>query len=309
MTPRHRVGSPEAGGGARSPTREGRPSIDPRTVAGVVALCPVAVVTGYRIAHNAPGTLPAWLVDVGAAVRPVAVLGPALAALALATRPASTLERAGLALVGGFGALAIGPSAAWHPAAAGLVIGGGLAVCGALRRGEGTVSRGRRAVLATLVGGGVVASLAGAAGIAPTTLRPVGSALALVGVGLAPLAVEYDATGLTAGILAAGVTVGVASTVPYVAGAVLLVGGGVVAAPLALVAVAVGGGLAALAAALRAGRPGAGAGAALLLAAGVPGDLPRAVGVIVALSLLVTAAAERPNGRAEGARVHGGEPA
>lgn len=304
--------------------------VDGRTAAGVVAVVPVVGVTLYRVAHNAPGTLPPVAADLAALARPAAVLGPALAALVLAGVAATAAERVGLALAGGFGALTLAPPAAWHPAAAGLVAGGGLAVGGRLwrsgcrdrRLGRLVPAAGTAPATALVVA--VAVSLAAAAGVASPTLRPLGTGLALVGVVLTPLATGLDRIGLAAGAVAAGVTVGLASTLPYVAGAVFLVGGAVVGAPLALVAFAVGGGVAGVVGAARSGGAGqtdgcgrtgtpAAFGAALLLAAGVPGSLPRALAAVVGVALLVGVGRARPaSGPDAGtpeAATNGGEPA
>ncbi|ESP89693.1 hypothetical protein K933_01851, partial [Candidatus Halobonum tyrrellensis G22] len=132
-------------------------------------------------------------------------------------------------------------------------------------------------------------SLAATAGVAPATLRPLGTAVALVGVGASPAVVGADRTGLLAGAVAGTVALWFAAGAPYVAGAVLLVGGGVVGAPIALVALAVAGGVAGLVSALRRGRSETAVGVGLALAAGVPATLPRALGVVVAVSLLAGA--------------------
>lgn len=263
--------------------------ISTRTFAGLLALLPVAATTAYRIAHNAPVALPAPLTDLASGVLPFVVAGPALAGLLLAATADAPEARVGLAFVGSFGLVALASPAAWLPAAVSTVCGAGLVVGSDVRRSGriGSETSVRRTAVAGVLTAGIVASLAATAGVGAATSRPLGSGLALVGVGATPLLVGGDRPSLIVGVLAGGLTVGLATSAPYVAGAVLLVGGGVVGAPLVLVAFAVGGGVAALGHALRRGRVDAALGVGLLLAAGVPGTLPRAVGAVVAVALLV----------------------
>ncbi len=260
-----------------------------RTAAGVLALLSVAATTLYRIAHNAPGTLPDPLREFVTVLLPVGVAGPALAGLLLATTADAPGERIGLAFAGGFGLVALASPMAWLPAATGVVFGGGLATVSRVRRlgRDASVASIRRAGVVTVLTAGVVVSLAATAGVETVTLRPLGSGLALFGVALVPLLVGMDRASLTVGALAGLLTYGTAASIPYVMGAVLLVGVGVVGAPLALVVLAVGGGVAGLAHTLRRGRVDAALGTGLLLAAGVPGTLIRALGVVVAVALLV----------------------
>lgn len=276
--------------------------VAPRTVAALLALLPVAGATVYRVGHNAPGTLPPAAVDFATTLLPLAVAGPALAALLLAATVDNRAARLGLAFVGAFGVVSLAGGAAWFPAAVGLCAGLLVLVGDRVRRAvgdEASVELARTGLLGLLTAG-VVVSLGATAGVAPATLRPLGSGVALLGVGLLPAVVPTDRVDLLAGAAAGLLTVAVAASVPYVAGAVLLVGGGVVGVPIGLVALAVGGGVAGLSGGLRRrGGRGVDAGGSarpvtapaavapvLLLAAGVPGTLLRAVGVAVAVGLL-----------------------
>lgn len=268
----------------------GGSSLPVRPLAGALALVPLVGTVLYRVAHNAPGSPPAFLGDLAALALPFAAAGPALAALLLASVVEKPAARVGLAFAGGFGLLALAASSAWYPAAVGVAFGGALLAgsVGVRARRSGAVGL-RHSVVAALLIVGVIASLAAVAGVASATLRPLGSDAALVGVGLAPVLLGTDRTSLLAGIAAAVCTLSVATGLPYVAGATLLVGGGVVGAPISLVVLAVGGGVAAVVSALRRGRLDGACGAGLLVAAGVPATLPRALGVVVALALLLGA--------------------
>ncbi|WP_148414538.1 hypothetical protein [Haloferax sp. KTX1] len=267
-----------------------------RILTGVLALCPVAAVTAYRVGHNVPGGLPGGVATLAADWSGLAVVGPALAALLLASTADAGAERVGLAFVGGFGVLAlVTAAAAWRPAAIGVSVGFAvvaadrLVALGRKREWNGV----RRAAPVGLAAVGVATSLAATAGVMPATLRPLGSGVALTAVGVVPLAVGWDRTSALAGVAAGATVLATAASAPYVAGAVLLVGGGVVGVPAGLVAFAAAGGTAGVVSALRDGRLAVALGAALFCAAGVPATVLRATGVVVAAALVAYDGGER----------------
>ena len=279
--------------GATAASLSGRSPVSARLIAGALAFVPMAAATAYRVAHNAPGSLPGPLTELAVPLLPFAVVGPALAGLLLASVVDRPVQRVGLAFAGGFGLVALAPGA-WYPATAGVVCGGASAV-GFLAVGAWRDDRSARqnrpnparyAAVAGVLVAAVLASLAATAGVAPATLRPLGSSAALLGVGLAPFVIGTDGSSLAVGVVAGGLSFAAVTSLPYVAGAVLLVGGGVVGAPVALVVLAAAGGTAALAATLRRGRYDRACGAGLLLAAGVPATPPQALSVLIALVLL-----------------------
>ncbi|ELZ80128.1 hypothetical protein KU306_18400 (plasmid) [Haloferax larsenii] len=261
-----------------------------RAVAGVLGLLPVAATTLYRVAHNTPAGLPAGVPEFVALWYPFAILGPALAGFLLATTAETASERVGLTFLGGFGLISLASATAWIPAAVGIAVGGGVVVWSRLARlkTEEDWDEIRRVTPTVLLIVGVGVSLAATVGVAPTTLRPLGTILTLLALGLAPVVTGWDLTSLGAGVGAGLVTLALATSLPYVAGAVLLVGGGVVGAPLGLVAFAVGGGVTGVVFSLRDERVDRALGAALLLVAGVPATLLSAAGVLVAVALLAT---------------------
>lgn len=288
-----------------------------RALAALFGLVPVSLVTLYRVVHNAPGDLAGGVAELATLWVPVAIVGPALGAFVLAATAETSHERVGCAFVGGFGLLALASPAAWYPAAIGVVVGGGIVVGGGvagsggggggggvdgggdtsiagrsrvdrLDRDHTAVAAGELGVVALLVCG-VVLSLAATAGVVPATARPLGSAATLVGIGSTPVLVGWDEASLSVGAFAALLTFGFVTSAPYVAGAVLLVGGGVVGAPLALVLLGVGGGVAAFSHALVERRTALAAGVALLLAAGVPSTLLGATSVVLAVAVFATA--------------------
>lgn len=267
-----------------------RAPVSTRTVAGLCAFVPVALATLYRVVNNAPGPLPSDVVAFATGALPV-VVGPAVAALLLAATDPRPLVRVGLTFAGGFGVVATLSPAAWLPAAVGVTAGGGVVVVAHAGRGETTPRTRRTAAVGGVLVAAVCVSLAATVGVDPATLRPLGSAIALVGVAATPLVVGSARTGLLAGALAGLLTFGVATSVPYVAGAVLLVGGGVVGVPLGLVVLAAAGGVTALVTAFDRRRYDAALGVCLLLAAGVPATLLGSLAVVVAVALLADPAA------------------
>ena len=269
--------------------------VSSRSVIALLALLPTAAATLYRVLLNAPGGLPGDLTALGSGTLSLLVVGPALAAFVFAATVDAAAVRIGLAFVGGFGLLSVVSPAAWLPAAVGVVAGCGLVVGGRVAR----LASAQFTALATptvgvVLAAAVVTSLAATAGVAAPTLRPVGSWLALLGLASTPLLSGVDRLGVLAGAVAGVGTVALATSVPYVAGAVFLVGGGVVGVPLGLVALAVGGGVAAGVVSIRRGRLDRALGVGVLLAAGVPGTLFRAVAVGVAVALLVVSRTETP---------------
>ncbi|WP_411968788.1 hypothetical protein [Haloferax sp. YSSS75] len=264
--------------------------VSTRTLAGLCGLVPVLVATLYRVVHNAPGDLTGGLSELATLWLPATIIGPAVAAFLLASTAETVWERVGSAFVGGFSLVALASPLAWYPAAIGIVVGGAMVVWSRWERlgQERPTPVIRELGVAGVLVAGVAFSLAATAGVAPATLRPLGSAVALVGIGATPALVGWDSRSLYVGALAAILTFSFATTTPYVAGAVLLVGGGVVGTPLALVLFGVGGGVTALTHAVVSRRPDVAAGGALLLAAGVPSTLLGAAGVLVAVTLFAS---------------------
>ncbi|WP_416841342.1 hypothetical protein [Haloferax sp. DFSO52] len=292
MSSRRVEESAGAGGSLASTVSHLRPAdVSIRTLAGLLGLIPVLAVTLYRVAHNAPGDLTAGLPEAVVLWLPVAIVGPALAGFLLAASSDRVSERVGLAFIGSFSLISVASPIAWYPAAIGIVVGGGIVVWSWNDRlYNGHVSSSVRELGgAGVLVAGVAFSLAATVGVAPAVLRPLGSAVALVGVGVSPVFVGWDRLSLYVGALAAILTFSFATSAPYVAGAVLLVGGGVVGTPLVLVLLGVGGGITALTHALRTTRTDGAVGVALLLAAGVPSTLLGASGVLVAVALFATA--------------------
>ncbi|QLH82971.1 hypothetical protein [Halosimplex pelagicum] len=272
----------------------------PATLLGAVALVPTAGVLSLRLLRNAPGGLP----PVGRAVMPavsaLAAVVPALAALGLAVDADRRAGRVALAAVGVFGLVGAADGAAWLPAAAAVLVGTGAALVVELaERAHARVGAvdSLRAALAPVARPGAVAalgalalawSLAASAGIGTTTLRPAGAAVAFATLAALPLARRLDgAVDLGLWAVAAFAVVVLAAAAPFVAGAVVLVAFGAGTVPLALLALGIGGCVATVVADARRRSFGPAVAAALLLTAGVPGTLPRAVAFALGLVVLV----------------------
>ena len=274
------------------------------TVAAVLAAAPVVAVALLRVARNAPGTLPSTVGEAYGVVTAAAWLGPALAALVLAATAVERTGRVGLAFVGAFGVVGGVAPAASLPAASAVVGGGALAVAARLR-GRKARPRARFAAAATsaVIVAALACSLAGSLGVVPATLRPVGSRLALVGLAATPAFVRprWPAVGL--GGLAALAVLAIGGGLPFVAGAVLLVGGAVVDTPVVFVASAAAGSVATLVAAAHRRDVTRVLGVATLAAGGVPATIPRALAAAIGLSLLVGVgrAHVAADGRSDGA--------
>lgn len=205
----------------------------------------------------------------------VAVL--ALAALVLAADARTALRATLLSIVGVFGAL----GAAFEGAAPAAVAA--LSICG-VALALAARSPLSVAVLGTIAGG-LVVSLLSVGGVTPTA-RAGGTWLFCLGLaGLPALSGPTRRDWLVGACVTVGVLL-VASLAPFVSGAVLLVAGGVVGAPIWIVALAAGGVASAVAVGLRAGDRPRALGGGILLLGGVPASLPAALAAVLGLALL-----------------------
>lgn len=266
--------------------------VSPAAALGAVALVPTAGLTTLRLLRNAPVGLPSAARAATPVVATLAAVVPALALLGLALATERRAGRVALAAVGVFAVLGAVDTAAWLPAAAATVVGGAVALALELGLTDDVSSHTLRriqgpALVAALGVAALTCSLAGSAGIGPAALRPAGATLAFVTLASLPLARGLDGT-VDLGLWVA-VTVGVvagAVAAPFVAGAIVLVALGAGAVPFALVAIGVGGAVATAVADARRHAFGPAVAAALLLLAGVPGTLSRAVAFVLALVVL-----------------------
>lgn len=257
-----------------------------RTPTAAVAALLVSVV-GARLAlaaaNNAPGTLPAELAAAHDLVRTAGPTGIGALVVGLSVVHREGSIRAGLAFAGVFGLLGLHVPAAALPAVLAVVAGTVVVVLGAGRSGASA----RTVAVGATLWLGLALSLSSATGVADASLRSVGSLVGLVGVAALPLVTRPGRGGWLAGAAAAGLVGWVGTAAPFVSGAVLLAGFGVVGVPLLVVAAAAGGGVAGLAGGLSRERWHGAFGITLLVLAGVPATISAALAAGAGLALLL----------------------
>lgn len=267
--------------GLVTPGTAGRPA--PATLVGVVVAVPTVVAALLRVGINAPVTLPRVVVGAAPAIDDAVLLVGGLGALALGLLADSSIERVGLVAAGVFGVLAALVPAAALPAT-------GVAVVGALAAGIDRAPRNGidgRVLVALGYVVAMVAAIGAAIGILGPGFRAVGAWATLVGLAALSTIHRPGRVGwVVAGVAMAGVLVaGIVS--PFLTGAVVLIVAGVIGAPLVLVAAGIGGAVAAIAGSVATHRYRPAVGAVILVAAGVPASLPRAVAAVVGLVLVL----------------------
>lgn len=268
-----------------------------RLTAAVAAVAGLGSLTATRVILNTPVGLPASASGVWFdAVATAAVVGPASAALLLGVTTEEAWTRIGLVLVGVFGLLSMASASAALAATGTVVVGGWLVLAGRVVATDQQTSRlasGVVVAISLLVG--LTCSLFGAVGVEPGALRPAGTTLALAGMAATPLAFRPRTTAFAVGGFAAGLTFYLTGAAPFVSGAVVLIAGSVVGASALLLAVAVGGLTATVAEGAASRRIAPTAAGLLLLTAGVPSSIPRALGAVLAVGFVLapTVTAER----------------
>jgi hypothetical protein len=241
-----------------------------------------------RLAINARADVPLDLVAIQRFLVPVTALACAGSLIAMAVVGVDGYETVGLAFVGVFGVVGTIARPAYVPAVVAILAGTGVAA-GTRLVGPGDVRVGPAVVTGVLIGG-LAASLAGTLGVASAALRSLGTQLTLVGGAGTPIFLARGRADYLAGALAAGLLVALGIVAPFLLGATGLVAGAIVGASLPLMALSVGGLTVTASAALRTRQHAATLGAGLLLFAGVPATLPRALALVLAVVLLVETA-------------------
>jgi hypothetical protein len=251
---------------------------------GLAVLVAVAGRTLLAVAANLPFEpvgVPAGLraVTTGAST---ALAGAAL--IVVAALADGTTTRVGLLFAGGFGLLAAVPGALPLSGAVAVALGGLVALAGTGR--PGTYRGGRRWVVALALLVGLALALGSGVGLLGAGVR--GAATLLVALSAAALAVHVDGDrpALVAGGAAFLVTLVAALAAPFVVGSTLLVAFAVVGVPPLVAAVAVGGVTAAGVAGLRRGEYALALGAPLVLLAGAPVAVPRALVLLLGVALV-----------------------
>ncbi len=260
---------------------------DVRAVGGLAAAAAVCLLAAVRVARNAPlGEAPAGIQPVHDLAGPAAVVVPAAVAVAVGVADDDDRALVGLVAAGVFALFAgFGPGGAAAAAAGVLPVAAALvAVPALLDRPR------RRAPVAALAVAAVALSLGATAGPFGPDVRWLGTVAALGALAVAPLAVRPSPLALGAGVGAAAAVAAGALAAPFVAGAALLAVGAAVDPGIALAALGVGGGVAVVAEGARRRRVTGVAAGILLLGAGVPATVPRALAVVLGLHLLIAAA-------------------
>lgn len=259
---------------------------DVRAVGGLAAAAAVCLLAAVRVARNAPlGRAPAGIQPVHDVASPAAVLVPAAAAVAVGVVADDERALVGLIAAGVFAVFAgFGPGGAAAAAA------GVLPVAAALNAVPALLDRPRRrAPVAALAVAAVALSLGATAGPFGPGIRRLGTAAAFGALAVAPLAVRPSPLALGAGVGAAAFVAAGTLAAPFVAGAAFLAVGAAVDPGVVLAALGVGGGVAVVAESARRRRYTGVAAGLLLLGAGVPATVPRALAVVLGLHLLVVA--------------------
>ncbi|WP_136688073.1 hypothetical protein [Halorhabdus amylolytica] len=258
-----------------------------REVLATPAVLATATLFGVRIAINARGAIPIDLVALQEWLVPLTALVCAGSLLAIAVLDGEGHETVGLAFVGVFGMAGTIARPAYVPAVVAIVAGTALATGDRL-----LAVRDRRlgpTLVASLLVCGLTASLIGTFGIEPATTRSVGSQLTLLGIAGTPVFLARGRADWLFGALGAGLLVALGVIAPFLLGATGLVAGAIVGASVPVMALAVGGLTTTASAALRRRHHAAALGTGLLLFAGIPATVPRALALVLALALLVGA--------------------
>lgn len=260
-----------------------------RPALAVVALLAAAAPFGLRVARNVPGSPLASFAGGHEAAVVVGTLGPALAALGVALSTPDRVERVALLGLAVFAPLALVADAAYAPAAAGVALSGAVVAWRRLARARParTVPRLGRPLLAGLAVAALVVALAASVGVASPVGRQAGTLLTLAAAVAAGLAADARAVDWALGIALAGVVHAAGASMPYVAGAVALVGGGAVGAPLSALSAGVGGLAAATVATARRRALVPACGALLLCVAAVPVTVSRALAAALGVAFLL----------------------
>lgn len=258
------------------------------TMLGIAAAASVAAMLGLRIALNSPLGVPTAVARSYAVFETASLVVPAMTALVLGVLAVDLREQIGLVSIGVFGMLAVA-SPTVEASAAGVIVAGG-AIVAASRIGRPrdwkTV---RRAVIVAAILASIAVTIGTTIGPLSTPLRSTGTVLALSGMAISPvlLATSPDRVAWIGGGLVMAGVISVGATAPFIAGAVALVGGAIVGAPLLLVALGVGGASVTILGALANEQPYQAIGGMLLLTGGVPATVPRALAVTLGIVFLL----------------------
>ncbi|SFR87286.1 hypothetical protein SAMN05216559_0333 [Halomicrobium zhouii] len=287
------AGNAERARGHARTSREvaGRSRSEVRQAAGIVALLGGASIALVRLVRNAP-------IDAAVLAGPtafelattLAIVAPALAAVAMGVAAPTDREWVALVVAGTFTLLTAVTGAVSVPAAGVVLAAGVLALVpwADLTPGPTIVAGGFVVALALSLGGGM--------GVLHASARTFGTVVTLGALAATPLVVRPSLGSLLVGAAAALGVVAVTLSAPFVTSASVLVVGAAIDPPLVLLAAGVGGAVATVASGVSTGRTAVAVGGALLLAAGVPATVPRALAVVLGASLVLDAVDSRTTG-------------
>lgn len=254
--------------------------------AGLVALVVVSVGVALDVLVNLPFdpfVVPSPLRTIAAVGIPV-ILTLALVAVSIVAEQSTV--RIGLLFVGIFGLLPVASRAATVPAVVAVILGGGVVLLGT--NGWPTTYRAlRRTLVGAVFVAGTAVSLGSTTGLLDGSARGVGGVLVLGGVTAMAVRTEADRIPIVGGVFAFLLAVFVSAASPYVVGSALLVAFAVAGVPHLLVAFAVGGATTATLAGIRRRDYPLAIGAPIVLLAGVPATVPRALAVILGATLVL----------------------
>ncbi len=219
---------------------------------------------------------------------PMALVGPAFAALVLGVTADTVVKRVGFVAIGVFGLLtAITPQLA--VATAGVVVAGGILILAPQIRDESRWDSAIPTIVAIAIMLGVTFSVGATTGLLPVRFRAIGSICAFIGVAGIPVLVRPTTIAWVGGGVTAVAIVAAAITAPFVTGAVALVVSGSIGAPLLLLALGIAGAVTTVLTGLTRTAAAPTIGGLLILTGGSPATVPRAITILVGLTFVLNA--------------------
>lgn len=256
-------------------------------VGSVLAAVAVAAMATVRLGRTVPfGSPPVDLQALHGVVEPLSVAVPAAVAVVVGASTDTGWEQVGLTAAGTFAVLAaLGPAGAVP--ATGVLAMAAVMVVGANASRPADVRGGGRLLFGGATAAAVVVSAGANLGVLPPGGRSLATTAALVALVAAPLAVGASRRAALAGAAVATVVLVAALSAPFLMGATWLAVGAAYDPNVVLAAAGVGGAVATAVHGVLGGRPTAAAAGVLLLAAGVPASVDRALAVVLGAGFLL----------------------
>lgn len=252
-----------------------------------LAVVAVAVQRGVSILANVPFDPAVTPPAVRSATGALALVAVVAALVAVAVTDGRSTVRVGLLFAAVFGPVPLVAPGTGLLAVVAVVGGGGLALVGTLGRPTTWTYRdARRRVVAVGFVAALAVTLAGATGLAEG-VRNTGAVVTLAAVAAVGTRSEQSPVAAAAGLLAVGAVVVASAVTPFVVASALLVAFAVTGVPSLLVGLAAAGAVAATVAGLSRDEYALAVGGLLLLLAGVPATLPRALTLLLGATLVL----------------------